>query len=154
MKHNIIFGIANLILILVIITLLLPYPPDNSIIYERNPNFKSLGTGTLILSKQQELSYPILKEDFENNYRVKEKLDFETYYWKIIKENLDTKVRKFTVQSKVAASIKENKLTNEGNTRANVLPKIIGAVVVELEPKESIKINQSKEIVYEISQNE
>jgi len=154
MKPKLKIRILNIILIAVIVSLLLPYPQDNSIIYERNPTFKWFGSGTLVLSKEKDLSNPILKEDFENNYKVKEKLNFETYYWKIIKENVETNVREFTIESKVAASIRDNKLTNEGNSRVKVLPRIIGAAVVELEPQGSLEINQSENVTYEVSQNE
>ena len=154
MKFNIVFGIVNLILLFTVISLLPPYPLDNSIIYERYPSFWSLGKSTLILSKEKDLSNPVLEENFENKYKVKEKLEFDTYYWKIIKENIETKVRKFTVESKVATSIKANKLTNEGNTIVNVLPGITGAAIVELEPQGYLQINQSKKIIYEVSQNE
>lgn len=153
-EFNIKIGIVSIILIAIIISLSLPYPPNKSIIYDRNPTFKFLGKGTLVLSKEKDLSVPILKEDFKEEYKVKDSLDFDTYYWKIIKENSESRIRQFTVQSKVAASIKENKLTNEGNTRANVLSGIVGAAVIELEPKDFIKINQSEKIIYEVSQNE
>ncbi|QQG38590.1 MAG: hypothetical protein HYS32_03210 [Candidatus Woesearchaeota archaeon] len=57
-------------------------------------------------------------------------------------------------QTKVIVSISDNKLTNEGNTKLSISESITGASIAILDPKESLKINQTEEKIYEAKQHE
>ncbi len=123
------------------------YPKNDSIITERQPIFEWVGkSNKLILDDNDEFVSPIVEDVKGNSYQVKDKLNFSTYYWKLIGEK-NSSVWQFRIDSVVALELKNNdnlyNITNIGNTDLDV------EVVDETQFSEItgfvLKLNESKQ---------
>lgn len=129
-------------------------PENNSIITERQPVFKWIGKANkLFIDDNDEFTTPII-ENIENSpYKLKAKLNFKTYYWKL--GNKDSSVFQFTVQSLVALTLKNQSdlynITNVGNTDLEIeihqknkeLWKITGNIVLRENETKQLKANST-----------
>jgi len=126
-KHSAI-GILIILLVVVFVSsnasLLQIYPKNNSIITERQPAFKWAGEANkLLIDDNEEFISPIIEDIKGNSYQTKDKLNFTTYYWKLI-GSTNSSVFRFGIDSVVALELENNaniyNITNIGNTELDV----------------------------------
>ena len=123
------FGIVLLSLILIlyiyynslIVTL---HPENNSVITDIQPTFRWTGEANkLLIDDNEEFISPIIEDIKGNSYQIEDKLNFTTYYWKLIGKK-ESSVSQFRVDSVVAMDLKnQNELyniTNVGTADLNV----------------------------------
>jgi len=159
MKKTIYLGIGILVLLLftyfndnLIIQI---HPENNSIITERQPIFKWIGKADrLIIDDNKEFISPLVEDINGNSYQVKNKLNFTTYYWKLIGKK-ETSVWQFKIDSVVALQLKNDSdrydLSNVGNTDLDVeiherntsFWKITGNIILEEDKTKQIEVEES-----------
>lgn len=123
-------GIGILIILLIILfinnsnSIISVYPKNNSIITDRQPTFEWVGKADyLILDDNDEFVSPVIENVKGSSYRIKDKLNFTTYYWKLIGDE-NSSVLQFRIDSIVALELKNQanlySITNVGNTDLDV----------------------------------
>ena len=129
--NNKYFGIVIVIILLIIlfinntnVSIIQIYPKNNSVITERQPTFEWIGKANkLIIDNNEELVSPVFENVKGNSYQIKDKLNFTTYYWKLI-GNTNSSVSQFKMESIVALELKNQttlyNITNVGNTDLDV----------------------------------
>ena len=158
MKNKLIYiGIGILIILLFIFTnqnLVQIYPENNSMTTERQPIFKWIGKANkLIVDDNKEFVSPVIENVDSNPYKIKNKLNFNTYYWKLIGTK-NSSVLQFTVQSLVALKLNNESdlynVTNVGNTGIEVeihqkkpFLKITGSIILDENETKQLKLNSS-----------
>lgn len=131
------------------------YPENNSIITERQPTFKWIGKANkLIIDDNNEFISPIIENIDGNPYRTKNRLNFTTYYWRLLGDK-NSSVWQFTVQSLVALTLKNQSslynVSNVGNTDLEIeihqknksLWKITGNLILEQNKTKQIEVENS-----------
>ena len=131
------------------------YPENNSIITERQPTFKWFGNANkLIIDDNEEFISPLIEDVTGNSYQVKNKLNFATYYWKLVGKK-ETSVWQFKVDSVVALHLKNDSerynLSNVGNTDLDVeiherntsFWEITGNIILEEDKTKQIEVEES-----------
>ena len=129
------------------------YPENNSIITERLPTFKWFGNADkIIIDDNDEFVSPIIEDVVGNSYQIKNKLNFTTYYWKLIGKK-GTSVWQFKIDSLVALRLKNESnlynLSNIGNTNLDVEiqenkgSKITGRITLEQNETKQFEIKNS-----------
>lgn len=131
------------------------HPENNSIITERQPTFKWFGNANkLIIDDNEEFISPLIEDVNGNSYQVKNKLNFSTYYWKLVGKK-ETSVWQFKVDSVVALHLKNDSerynLSNVGNTDLDVeiherntsFWEITGNIILEEDKTKQIEVEES-----------
>lgn len=83
-------GILIILLIVIFINyhnalIIQVYPENNSIITERQPTFEWSGKANkLIIDENDEFVSPIIENVKSGPHQLKNKLNFTTYYWKLV----------------------------------------------------------------------
>ena len=123
----ILFIIMVLYLISLINSIILVFPKQSEISFDRNPEFQWIGRYNyyeFYLSRDEESSNLIIKDQvYGTKYKRKEQLGFGEYYWKVVavenERKISSNVQRFKVESLVATEI-NNTLKNVGNTIVDV----------------------------------
>ena len=154
------FGIIFLLLILILFIyynniIILLYPENNGIITERQPTFKWVGKANkLVIDDSDEFVSPIIENVKSSPYQLKNKLNFTTYYWKLVGKR-ESSVSQFSVQSLVALRLQNQSdlynVSNIGNTNLDVeiqekkgsFWKVTGSVVLEQNKTKQFEIKNS-----------
>ena len=149
--YKIYLGIGILIILLFAIlfsysnnNLIQLFPENNSVLTDRQPTFKWIGKADkLIIDDNDEFVSPIIENVKGNSYRINNKLNFTTYYWKLLGSK-DSSVWQFRIDSIVALELENQSnlynVTNVGNTDLDVeiveenrsLSKITGGFILRL----------------------
>ena len=157
--NNKYFGIGILIILLFTIlisysnnNLIQLYPENNSILTDRQPTFKWVGEANkLIIDDNDEFVSPIIENVEDNLYRINNKLNFTTYYWKLIGSK-DSYVWQFRIDSVVALELKNQSnlynIINVGTTDLDVevieeersLRKITGGFILRLNETQQFNV--------------
>ena len=100
------------------------YPKNNSVITERQPTFEWAGKANrLIFDDNDEFVSPVIENVSGSSFKVKDKLNFKTYYWKLTGDK-NSSVLQFTIDSIVALELKNQtnlySITNVGTTDLDV----------------------------------
>lgn len=118
--------------------IILKNPKNEAVIYDRFPEIIWKGTSNyynLIIDNNKDFETPLINTTVNiTDYKVNRRLDFGTYYLKIIDpKNNKEKTTSFTVQSLVALEL-DNGIKNVGNTKISVVNSILvtGAAVLEI----------------------
>ena len=163
---KLLFIIVFLFLIISIIYLInavvLIYPNNNEVIYNRNPEFKWVGRYDLYkfyLSSDENFTNLIISEEIYNtNYKISDNLYFGDYYWKVIavqnNRKISSSVNKLRIESLVATEINES-LKNVGNTAVDVEildkgGKVTGEAILDINEE----MNAENNSLYKVRQNE
>ena len=100
--------------------LTLIYPEDKSNIQLRNPTFKWIGyANELIIDDNYNFDSPIKEKVEGNSHKIKNKLNFETYFWKL-NGNKQSPTYQFSIDSFVALKSNNQNVTNLGNTDLDI----------------------------------
>ena len=162
--NNKFLGIGILIILVTILisfsnnNLIQLFPENNSIITDRQPTFKWIGKANkLIIDDNDEFVSTVIENVEGNSYRINNKLNFTTYYWKLL-GNKNSSVSQFRIDSVVALELKNQSnlynITNVGNTDLDVevvgenrfLGKITGSFILRL--NETQQFNVKNKIVF------
>ena len=162
MKPNKMFLAVNFLLLVLVAAIIISttanptplHPKNNQQITDTTPEFNWRGTAhTLLIDDSEEFISSIQKEIQKKSYTLEQKLDFGTYYWKLVGKR-NSSISSFEVTSVVAIKADGNELQNIGNTKINVTEfsrnKITGNIV--LDESGIFDLDQSKN--YEASQYE
>ena len=135
------------------------YPKASGEIQQVRPVFRWIGSAQKILvDDNYEFTSPIVEEVDGNSHQLQSKLNFTTYYWKLI-GNRESKTRQFTVNSVVALSLKEKEnayeLTNVGTSDLDIekqeskgsIWKITGNLILRQNESVALKLKNSTLLV-------
>tara|TARA_Y100000310_G_C20485178_1_gene716541 strand:+ start:150 stop:629 length:480 start_codon:yes stop_codon:yes gene_type:complete len=113
-------GLIVLIAISLNNDLTLIYPEHNSIIQNRNPTFRWTGhANEIIIDNNHNFNSPIIENVVGNSHKINNKLNFETYYWRL-NGNTNSPTFQFSIDSFVALNSKNKNVTNVGNTDLDI----------------------------------
>lgn len=131
------------------------YPKNNSVITERQPTFEWAGkANNLIFDDNDEFVSPVIENVNGNSYQIKNKLNFTTYYWKLI-GSTNSSVLQFKIDSIVALELKNQtnlySITNVGTTDLDVetveeypsVWKITGNLLLKLNETKQLNVKNS-----------
>src|SRR3989344_4073188 len=149
----IIFLFLVISIIYLINSVVLIYPNNNEIVYDRTPEFTWAGRYDFYmfyLSTDKNFANLIISDKvYETSYVLTEDLYFGDYYWKVVsidnEREISSNVNKLRVESVVATEINET-LKNVGNTLVDVevLDKtgtITGAAVLDVNQELGVNNN-------------
>ena len=116
MNFRVVSGMLILILSTIILVaslasnlVIIPLEPKNNEKLTTQPEFRWFGNvNQIIIDDNINFQSPIVRTVKENTFILEKELEFSDYYWKLMGE-VNSSVRKFTLQSLVAIKVKEKK---------------------------------------------
>lgn len=143
-------------------SVILVYPKDNGVTYDRSPEFRWNGRYNyyrFYLGSDKDFNNLIVSDEvYTSSYKIKDKLSFGNYYWKVVAVNNDREISsaiyRLRIESLVATEINET-LKNVGNTVLDVealdnTGKITGSAILDID--QEMKANN--DTLYKVEQYE